>query len=235
MKKAKIIITECPVTGELGLRPEGLNVTYTTVLASMDGSLLAHDLTEHVNGIRNVGQSVWDEIQAFGAMIFSERAWTVGGIMRSPDDALFDELMEMVIDYCDPRMIRSALKNLRTHSVYEVDVITDHFDHRVENWDMDTHYVKEHFNEVRMEKWPEFETKEVLKLMNTYIKHHLRKGFRKARNKYKSSWIARSHYENASAGGTQILKWMKFEGQEFILRFDERRFDVREAREDEYD
>ena len=67
-----ITARECPVTGELGYLLDGQHLTDHMVLDTGDGTLIAHDIVEHVNGLREIG-GLEDELEALGAI------WLVRG------------------------------------------------------------------------------------------------------------------------------------------------------------
>lgn len=69
------------VTGTVGLVCGGLPDSDDEPMVSNSGVLIAHDLVEHVNGVKNIG-SIKDELQALGAVWFTRGQW--GDISRVP-------------------------------------------------------------------------------------------------------------------------------------------------------
>jgi hypothetical protein len=65
----KLIVREDSQTGELGFVFANMPINEDLVMATADGALLAHDLTEHVNGPHNIGTGC-DEFQAFGGIYY---------------------------------------------------------------------------------------------------------------------------------------------------------------------
>lgn len=68
-KKYYLTAGEDPVTGELGVRFDGVNVSDELLSFTTSGILIAHDLVEHVNGMSSIG-SISDELEACGGVWF---------------------------------------------------------------------------------------------------------------------------------------------------------------------
>lgn len=74
-----------PSTGDVGLvTSESISNLFATDSPMLgNGSVIAHDIMEHVNGLSNIG-GVGEECEALGAT-FQTRAWS--GTLRSPKDS----------------------------------------------------------------------------------------------------------------------------------------------------
>lgn len=66
-------------TGNIGLACNGLPQSDDEPMVANSGVLIAHDLIEHVNGLKRIG-SIHDELQALGAVWFTRGNW--GDIRR---------------------------------------------------------------------------------------------------------------------------------------------------------
>lgn len=71
MRSVRLVAAEDEYDCEPGLIIKGLK-HFEGMMADRDGSLIAHDLLEHQNGLHNIG-TVWDELEALGAI------WQVRG------------------------------------------------------------------------------------------------------------------------------------------------------------
>ena len=78
-------------TGEIGLACNGLPEVDGETMVTNNGMLIAHDIVEHVNGLKRIG-TIHDELQALGAIWFTRGNW--GDIRR--DHQTGDTSYEMV-------------------------------------------------------------------------------------------------------------------------------------------
>lgn len=62
------------VTGSLGLACNGLPDLDDDAMTTLSGVVIAHDLIEHVNGVKHIG-TIHDELQALGAVWFVRGQW----------------------------------------------------------------------------------------------------------------------------------------------------------------
>lgn len=70
MKTSKILIAKkCPQSGELGYIFKALPFNPDLFMVSNDPLLIAHDLLEHPNGLKNIG-TIHDELMALGGIYF---------------------------------------------------------------------------------------------------------------------------------------------------------------------
>ena len=60
--------------GTLGFRIEGTKINPEAYNMATDGLLVAHDLIEHVNGLKQIG-TIGDELEALGAIWFVRGQW----------------------------------------------------------------------------------------------------------------------------------------------------------------
>lgn len=193
-----------------GLALRGAPVDRDGFMADRDGTLIAHDLLEHVNGPRNIG-SVWDELEALGA-VWQVRArhgdlFTGRPSNYSMESNIASDLTRMFADWCVEDCYSgpgSPSAGSRAH---------DHDDSfreciRIARQDI----VREHFD------GPE---KDINRgAIENYLALALRRmriGFRKAQKRYGTGFYGSNLFVaiREAVADTRV----EFEGQEFTLSY----------------
>lgn len=102
MRHIKLIVQQDDDLGESGLVIKGLPVVDGELMITMEGRLIAHDLIEHVNGIKAIG-SIGDELEAFGASWFVRGQYgdysRVGASCYSPEETLSMDITNLATKY----------------------------------------------------------------------------------------------------------------------------------------
>ena len=93
------------MTGILGLAIEGLSQSQGETNSASEGALIAHDLIEHVNGIKAIG-SIDDELEALGAIWYVRGQWgdlTRNAVrsMYSVEENIASDVTRMFRDHVD--------------------------------------------------------------------------------------------------------------------------------------
>ena len=179
MPRLKTLVLEAfqdPEHGEIGLRvqgaPEGAN-------AALDGLTIAHDIVEHVNGIKEIG-SIDDELEALGAIWFARGQFADlrrngTGSAHTPHQNIASDIVGMFRDHYYGAYVN--LKPLQTQ--------------RLEEYDDDLErIIAEALKTTRAEIDDDADLNDVIAKERAYIATclpRMRRGIRKARAKYKSS------------------------------------------------
>lgn len=200
------------MSGELSLFIEGINITDSMGGEQGDGIILAHDLMEHLNGPEEVGQSVWDELQALGACWWIRGQW---GQLRPNSYS----------SYSIEENLASDVVNLARY--VSIDTIKDKV--RKSYPCEDDHFIDGIFQFATLEALlyedVEFSKKD-FKLYQRYVKQHIRTGYRKAVKKYPDSLYARDVFFEVAEKVSDVVSNLNFEGQQFKL-WQNQRGDVR--------
>jgi hypothetical protein len=169
-----------------------------------DGLLIAHDVTEHVNGIKNIGP-VWDELEAVGGI------WQVRGrhgdlatpnsrSLYSPAQNVASDVSRMIQDwegYNGPGSM-----NTRAHL-----------------YDDDFRDILQH---ARKQILAEGLDKDVIDTMEEYLNlalQRMRTGFNKAQKRHGDRFRGFDMFcriRDAVAAAYKMIEW---EGQEFVLSY----------------
>lgn len=184
--------------------------------ADRDGILLAHDLLEHVNGVKNIGQ-VWDELEALGALWFVRGRhgdlMTRSGSMYSPAQNVASDVTRMFLD--DPEC-----GYMRTPRTYRHD------------YDEDFREIIAHARHgIRQESDGPVNAQEVSRYLQAALAH-MRIGFRKATKRY--GWGYKAHSLFGAVRDAVKAARPEFEGQEFILRYGNGEATIREVYDESY-
>lgn len=204
MKKVLLRVIEDPCNGKLGLAiksaiPSLMNVDGPIVA---DGSLIAHDLLEHVGGVDSIG-GIGEEVIALGAM------WYVRGRhgfvrnndsgYRPPSHHIASDISEMFFRVSDLGF-GCKPKNTRAGD-YEED-FQDILEETKSNISSESEY-----NESTAIGVDDY--------LDTCI-HFLREGFRKARKKYRCEERLNLFKKISEAVDSCAIDW---EGQEYMLSY----------------
>lgn len=206
MKTVKLQVQEDIATGELGLTVKAMKMIDTPMVAN-EGLLIAHDLLEHQNGVKNIG-SIDDELEALGGV------WYIRGLsnkMRKGSSATAYDTLPY--DICSLGEIYMHGVNFRTPVPNT----------RALDYDYEFgHIISSGIKKLREElDYCEMTIDEVrLKAYEDACLHYMRRGFRKANRRYAGVYEASSMFWNVSNAVDTIIDLVDYEGQEFILRYD---------------
>lgn len=198
---------------------------YEGMMAARDGLLIAHDLIEHQNGVANIGR-VWDELEALGAIWYCRGQW--GNMMvdrpsmYSPEQNIASDVARMFGDFSfDPCYGPGGLKaGARAHDH------DDAFMAIVEH--ARTDIPKEHNDMGRGDEGEDENgwNADLHALCKDYLilsLHRMRIGFRKAYRKYEGKnggrFKAGNMMQHIKDAVDEAVKYVEYEGQEFVLTY----------------
>lgn len=194
-----------------GLAIKGTPVSADDFMADRNGDLIAHDLLEHVNGVREIG-SVWDELEALGAIwqvrgrhgdLTNTSYHSVETNIASDITRMFPQWLESENKYCGP----NYGKRQRPHDYDESFLACIEIARR----------------DIPKEYGPEYGYNADLSALEEYLAcalYRMRVGFRKAQRKYGDGFCGHSMYYNIREAIRDGLKGEElFEGAEFRLLY----------------
>lgn len=207
------------------------------IAADRDGTLLAHDLLEHQNGVNNIGP-IWDELEALGGLWFVRGRW--GDLMTdqmsyySPAHNIASDIANMWEDlfHCDyvehENMLGRHKLNTKAHD-YDCDFLEII---RRANKDITARMKELCDQEGDLERC--IETRR--QILRASL-HHMRIGFNKAKRRFGDNhyrFKANDMFRRVRDAVRDAHKMVRFEGQEFILGYSSTGAMVREVYEEEY-
>lgn len=216
MKEIRLRVIRDENTGEVGLALADMRITHETNAAT-EGLLIAHDVVEHVNGADAIG-SIDDELEALGAIWYVRGQYSdlrrdgVGSAYTVHENIAAD-ITRMFADFFHGAHV--DLSPMRTHP-------TDADDDFREIINLALADMR---NEVRDAGTPEQELAEREAEYIAVCLPRMRRGYRKARNKYDryGRFAANSLFWAIAGAVDRALKHHElFEGQEFTLHYDVR-------------
>lgn len=224
MKAIRLITFADDVTGETGLVLKDCK-QFEGLMADRDGTLTAHDVLEHQNGVAGMGP-VWDELEALGGVWYVRGQW--GDFMtgrpsyHSPEANLASDVTRMFSDYsCDPDTGPGGLSTgSRPH---------DHDESFREIVAIARRDIPREFNDMGRGDPDEDENgwspelHEVFEEYLTLALHRMRAGYRKAQRRFERDGASRFYAGNLFCAIRDAVKSaareIDWEGQEFILRY----------------
>lgn len=192
-------------TGVLGLICEGTPII-NYPMVSTDGLIIAHDLLEHVNGVKAIG-SIGDELLAMGA------CWYIRG--QFGDISRNNENRSTPYESIASDLINMGSMVIEGNVPYRVPVprTCKH------DFDVDFHSIIEYAKSGLLDELGDSQASAI----NLYLKnclHYLRKGFLLAKAKYKNALFINSiFWEIAEAVQNVINNELMYEGQRFLVRY----------------
>lgn len=212
MRHVRLIAVSDEFDRQPGLAVKGAPTNVDGFMADRDGVLIAHDLLEHVNGIREIG-AVWDELEALGA-IWQVRArhgdlFTGRPSYSSMESNIASDLTRMFADwigeerYRGPRPITAGI---RTH---------DYDSSFLECIAIARKDIPGEWGDGRIDA-PELEHVESYLALALRC---MRIGFRKAQRRYGTGFAASNMFVAIREAVATVKP--EFEGQEFRLSYDE--------------
>lgn len=190
MRTRKLVVRRCENSGELGLVFPEMPLVGTDV--AMTGDLIAHDLLEHQNGIKNIG-SIADELEAIGGIMYVRGP---SGYIRPNSIATVHAALANDVSYlheiaCNGVPMRCGSRQSR---YFDMDVdFEDILDRAYQNITVEHTLFRE----------------EALNCM--------RLGYRKALNRFKGTCMYSTFWDIAKAVDS-IMDCVDYEGQEFYLK-----------------
>jgi hypothetical protein len=209
MRGIRLIARSDEFAHEPGLMLAGIPNLDGAMAERGDGVLIAHDILEHCNGVRNIG-NVWDELEALGAI------WEVRGRhgdlrtgrnIHSPAENIAFDITRMFPDW--QQETRQRFVPTRC-CVYDED-----FREMIEIARRD----------IRREHEPSERGGLDAYLDETL--HRLRIGFRKARRRFGGGYAGYEQFAVVQQAAADAVEMIDFEGQEFVLAYDRRQATVR--------
>lgn len=202
--------------------------------AAREGVLIAHDILEHMNGVQQIG-TVWDELEALGA-IYQVRGrhgdlLTKSGSMHSVESNIASDVTRMFAEYvnncydgpgnpregtrpCDAdesfkEIVEIARRDIpREHT----DMGRGNDDEDENGWDKDLREAFPHYLALALRR--------------------MRIGFRKAQRKYGTGYQGYELFRLIRDAADKVHPG--FEGQEFVLYYNDERAFIEEVYEEEY-
>lgn len=213
MRYVKLIATADEYDTAPGFKIDGARA-FEGFMACRDGTLTAHDILEHQNGISEIG-SVWDELEALGGI------WQVRGrhgdlLQRTPNihspaanvasdvTRMFSEWIWTDCRYCGPHSNRT-----------QAHVYDDDFR---EILDIARHDIPHEFEPDGANGGPDW-TPEDLELYLACALHRMRTGFRKAERRFGTHFGGHNLFREIRDAVEKAAKWIDYEGQEFRLAY----------------
>lgn len=214
MKKVKLQVIRDENTGEIGLVLADMRITHETNAAT-EGLLIAHDLVEHVNGAKHIG-SIDDELEALGAIWYvrgqhSDLRRDGVGSAYTVHENIASDIVRMFADFFHGAHV--DLSPMRTHPTDADDDFRE----------IITIALASMRDEVRDAGTPEQELAEREAEYIAVCLPRMRRGYRKARNKYEryGRFAANTLFWAVADAVDKAMKYHEmFEGQEFTLYYD---------------
>lgn len=209
MKHVRLIAVSDDYDSKPGLIIKG-TPSFDELMADRDGSLIAHDLLEHQNGLKNMGP-VWDELEALGGVWYCRGQWGDLGTpsMWSPAQNVASDVQRMLIqwtcedrEYCGPGGLSVGSRPFDYDEDFNaiIDIAR---------------------NMIGREHGDEY--KEQLAVYLTLALHRMRSGFRKAKRRFERDAASRfngnSLFAAVKEACQQAVKHIDYEGQEFRLSY----------------
>lgn len=217
MRAVRLVAVSDEYDSHPGLILKGVQMTDGMMGERGDGTMIAHDLLEHLNGVQNIG-TVWDELEALGAI------WQLRGrhgdlgreTIHSPAFNVASDASRMFFDWVRDSDTRGTpLRKTPTRTDYEDDF--------AEIVDLTRSQVLEearYQEDVKLDRLDEYLTE---------VRDRMRIGFRKAWRKYGGGWRGPNYFQQVREAAARAAKMVDYEGQEFILRYCQYDNDVRPA------
>lgn len=181
--------------------------SFEGLMADRDGTLTAHDVLEHQNGIAAMG-SVWDELEAVGGV------WQVRGrhgdfatrrpSYHSPAVNTAADVTRMFMEWegwNGPHSMRT-----RAH---------DYDDDFREILEIARHDIPREYSQ---EDWGRDDRAKLDRYLELAL-HRMRTGFRKAERRFGSGFHGHSQFCAIRDAVERAVKWIDWEGQEYVLRW----------------
>lgn len=208
----KRVILECVKdgAGTLGLIAQGMKVMADEPMASNDGALIAHDLIEHINGLKAIG-SIDDELEALGAVWFVRGQF---GELRRRQFAYRDVCESIGYDVMNLGMIYMRKVGFRnpapdTRAGHEETTFQEILRHGKDTLIRELECNDDEIDHDRMAEY-----------FDDAI-HYIRTGYRKARKKYGEGYAINNVFWNIADAVDPHAKSCEFEGQLFELTYDQ--------------
>ena len=122
MKKYTLTAREDRETGDLGYMVDGTPFINYPMVAT-EGVLVAHDILEHVNGVKSIG-SLDDELMALAGVWYIRGQWGElrkdgVGSRYTPEDNLASDVLNMALIYNNGVDFRTPVPKTKSHSMDE--------------------------------------------------------------------------------------------------------------------
>lgn len=199
---------------EPGLAVKGANWRQDDFMADRSGTLIAHDVLEHVNGAHNIGY-VWDELEALGGVYYVRGQF--GDFLQdqpnyhSVETSLASDVTHMFIQWtCEHR---EPFK--RTHALRDNETAEDSFER----------IISEARNDIPRESDDRMLTRNERRELEAYLDealHRMRIGYRKARKRFPDAYAAYEQFR-AIRDACKPAHLDMYEGAEFVLIWGEGR------------
>lgn len=195
-------------TGTWGLVVAGTQRS-ELLTGAIEGSLVAHDIIEHVNGVGMIGEP-WDELEALGASWCVRGRWCDYPGISSAEEGVANDLVFVFEDWLQNRWAPRSHQYRHTKSHYcdeDFDAIIDLGRKRIVS---DIAYHDEDYC--------------TLGDVDTYLieaKHRMRIGYRKAHRKYGDRFYGGNLFHRIEDAVNNLKREEYFEGQTFRLRYND--------------
>ena len=219
MRHVRLKVAEDHATGYSGLVVSGMKIPKNSAVVAREGRLIAHDLVEHVNGIRAIG-SIHDELEALGSLWFVRGAWgdisrgSRYGSTQSPERTVAFDVSELCACFVRGVPIRAKVPN--TRPLEECD---ESFEAIIEEARSDA--LKEALD---IMDWSS--QREAADTVNTFmnaVMHFMRVGYRKALRRWgKDQMAANSTFWNIADAVELVMRDLDEQpiGMEYRLSYD---------------
>jgi hypothetical protein len=207
MKHIRLIAASDEYDTSLGFVLKGC-ASFDGLMCDRDGTLTAHDVLEHCNGIANMGP-VWDELEALGGGWYVRGQW--GDMMQyrpnihSPTTNFASDVTRMFSEWCNDPTDCIGGKRIGT---------------RPSLWDED---FKDIIAIARHDIPREYDDcdRQSIERYLTLALQRLRSGFRKAHARFESKgrFYAPDMFRTIRDSVNSAVRCIEYEGQEFILSY----------------
>ena len=222
MRYLRLKCIEDKCTGELGLNllDNGMPNDGSEPIVG-NGKIIAHDITEHQQGLRNIG-SLDDEIIALGGVIYVRGVMGVlGNGFHSPEESISADITRMYPYYENSRMGRQTFTVPKHSQAYVKD--SYEMDMAIESCHISRKDIPSENDDCSMQCLPEYlEKSGQLMSYGIYLAHR----------RFGSSNKAYSTFSRIEEAVNKA--YPEYEGQEFILGYSADKATIREVYEEYY-
>lgn len=210
-RSVRLIAVHDEYDSDLGLAVKGTPTQYEGFMADREGGLIAHDLVEHQNGVRNIG-TVDDELEAMGGIWHTRGRWGLSYNLLTMHEHVAYDISRMFYEgefWSMPKL------GTRLH-----DELEDDFD--------EIERIAAKSAKSELGEYFDYDKRQELPLFLEAARRRFRIGYRKATARFGQDFASNNFYENIKRAAGKATKWIEYEGQEFILTFDRCEAKVRE-------
>lgn len=208
MKYATLCVVQDEYSLDLGFKVKG-TPSFESFMADRTGTMIAHDIVEHQNGLAYMG-AVWDELEALGGVWHCRGRWgDIGeGSIHSPQVHVASDIIRMFGEWDG----ENGPFSIRT----KAHVYDDDFFGII---DIARKGIKDEYDDCDVEQVDQF--------LNLAL-HRMRNGYRKCECRFGERFGSNNQYRAIKYAVFRAIPLIEFEGQEFRLAYGKEEATVRE-------